>query len=260
MIINTLKLHKHQKNLILTLQKYQYNLILGDIVAGLILTEEYNGYLVDIGDKKAAFLPKQETISNSQTINQLVNIQEFFILSYNAYLSQLILSTKRLKYFRVWKRIKQLINEDITIYGFVTYENFGGLLVNVDGMRGFLPNSHIVNLSYKSLMVNTSLPLKFLIADEQTNQIILSHKRAVLSLSDFTIGNIINTNITKITDYGIFVKTQNIQALLHISEIPNITSMQLRKVFEISSPLKVKIIHIDKQQGRLSVSIKKSIY
>lgn len=257
MTTNIFKSKEDNESFISVLNRHQYSLNLGDVVAGSIFSKESNGYLVDVGDKKAAFLPKEETFISNQTNNHLQIVQEFFILSYNTNLSQLILSTKRLQYLRTWKRIKQLREEDIIIYVFVINENSGGLLINIDGVCGFLPNSHIVNLTFKHYMINTIIPVKFLSADEQTHQIILSHKRAVLSFSYLTLGKTINTKIIKIINYGIFVKIQNLQALLHISEIPKITLYQLKKVAKINKPLKVMIIHIDKKQARLSVSIKK---
>nr|YP_009294141.1 ribosomal protein S1 [Hildenbrandia rubra]AOM67383.1 ribosomal protein S1 [Hildenbrandia rubra] len=261
MISNNLKSKINTKFLyadfISVLRKYQYNLNLGDIVAGSIFSEESNGYLVDIGDKTAAFLPKEETTINN--INYLKKTQEFFILSYDSNLLQLVLSTRRLKYLRAWKRIKQLQEEDVIIYAMVTNKNLGGLLVNFNSVSAFVPNSHIINIAFKKAMVGTTIPLKFLVVNEHINQIILSHKRAVLSFSNFTIGNIINTKIIQIKNYGMFVQAYNLQALLHISEIPNTTLNNLNTIMKINRPFKTMIIHIDEKQGRLSVSIKRLV-
>lgn len=264
-MINKLDLNKNiasgfiQRKFAYVLHKYQYNLHLGDIVAGTIFSKELAGALVDIGATNAAFLPKEEiSIKNDQKSSFNTNeTYEFFILTYNTNSSQLILSIRRLEYLRIWERIKQLQEEDIIIYANVVGKNNGGLLVNLDGIKGFLPNSHIANLETKEALINTRIPLKFLIVDEKLNQLIFSQRRAILTLNNFIIGSIVNAKVVKIKYYGIFVKIQNIQALLHISEIPRINTCQLEQTFPIDSTLKVMILHIDNKQGRLSVSIKK---
>ena len=248
-----------QKEFASVLHKYQYNLHLGDIVAGTIFGKEVKGVLVDIGATNAAFLPKAEfSIKNNQRLSLNMNeTYEFFILAHNKNSSQLILSTRRLEYIRIWERVKQLQEEDLIIYANIIGKNNGGLLVNLDGIKGFLPNSHIVNLDIKEALINTQIPLKFLSADEKLNQLIFSQRRAILTLNNFIIGNTVNATVVKIKYYGIFVKIQNILALLHISEIPPINAHKLAKTFPVNSKLKVMILHIDNKQGRLSVSIKK---
>ena len=182
---------------------------------------------------------------------------EFFILAYNKNSSQLILSIRRLEYIRIWERVKQLQEEDLIIYTNIIGKNNGGLLVNLDGIKGFLPNSHIVNPATKEALINTKIPLKFLIVDEKLNRLIFSQRRAILALNNFIIGNIVNAKVVKIKYYGIFVKIQNVLALLHISEIPQVNTHKLAQIFPVNSKLKVMILHIDNKQGRLSVSIKK---
>ena len=240
------------------LHKYQYNLNLGDIVAGLIFSKESHGYLVDIGDAKAAFLPRDEISMIDKTTIHFRSIQEFFILSYNDRLSQLILSTRRLEYLRIWKRIRQLYEEDIIIYSSIIGQNSGGLLISFYGIQGFLPNSHITNLNFKKAMINTTIPLKFLTINEELNRLVVSHRRAILSLSDLIVGHIINTKIVRIKNYGVLVKAHNIRALLHTSEIPNasICINNTDTFFEINKNLKVMVIHVNEIQGRVSVSIK----
>ena len=248
-----------QREFASVLHKYQYNLHLGDIVAGTIFSKELTGALVDIGATNAAFLPKEEySIKRNQKLSLDMNeTYEFFILAYNKISSQLILSIRRLEYIRIWERVKQLQEEDLIIYTNIIGKNNGGLLVNLDGIKGFLPNSHIVNPATKEALINTKIPLKFLIVDEKLNRLIFSQRRAILALNNFIIGNIVNAKVVKIKYYGIFVKIQNVLALLHISEIPRVNTHKLAQIFPVNSKLKVMILHIDNKQGRLSVSIKK---
>nr|YP_009243971.1 ribosomal protein S1 [Sporolithon durum]AMK96213.1 ribosomal protein S1 [Sporolithon durum] len=237
------------------LDEYQYNLNLGDIVAGTIFSEEAQGFLVDIGANIAAYLPKEENALQSKsckTINIINNTREFFILAYNKHSKQLILSIRRLEYIRAWSRIKQMQAEDIITYLPIQKINKGGFLTIIEGIQAFIPNSHIVDNS----IINEVIPCQFLIVNEKLNKIILSNRRAILTKykNIIHIGQTVEGIITKITHYGIFIKIQQIPALLHISEIGNEHINHIDTGFQTGNKIIVKIIHIDKKQGRLSVS------
>lgn len=242
--------------------KYNYNIHPGDIVAGTIFHKEIQGFLVDIGINLAGYLPKEEILLNSNNINKetvkyLINeTREFFIIAYNHRSKQLILSIKRLDYIRARKRIQQLAIEDIILYLQIKNINRGGIITYLEGLQSFIPKSHLI-ANYNSISsINNIIQCKLLINNEKINQIILSTKRAALDISSkkLKIGNIVNGEITQITKYGVFIKIYNIISLLHISEIGDKHINNIYKVFEIGKELKVKIIHIDMEQGRLSVS------
>lgn len=241
------------------LNKYNYSLNLGDITAGTIFSEEKDGFLVDIGASIAAYLPKDEiTVYKKYLLtNQIINeTREFFILAHNKKSEQLILSIKRLEYIRAWERIKQMEKEDITINLSINEINKGGLLTSIEGIQGFIPNSHIVNIHNKRSLLNRQIKCKFLLINERLNKLIFSNKRAIINnLSNMIyIGQVTTGTITKIENYGIFVEIYAIVALLHISEIESHNLKDINRVFQTGNKIKVKIIHIDKKQGRLSLS------
>lgn len=241
------------------LNKYNYNLNLGDITAGTIFSQEKEGFLVDIGTRVAAYLPKEETTVQKEYVltNQIINeTREFFILAHNRKSEQLILSIKRLEYIRAWERIKQMEQEDIAINLIINATNKGGLLTTVEGIQGFIPNSHITNIKNKKSLINRSIKCQFLLTDEKLNKLIFSNKRATLNNLSNTIyiGQVTSGTITKTANYGIFIDIYGIIALLHISEIEPKNSHNMNKIFQVGDEIKVKIIHIDKKQGRLSLS------
>ena len=246
------------------LNQYNYNINPGDIVAGTIFSREKQGFLVDIGEYIAGYLPIEEIsikLQNGQeNIHNITNeTREFFILAYNKHSKQIILSIKRLEYIRAWKRIKQLENEDIILETKVEGFNKGGIIIIIEGLQGFIPNSHLMQDTNKSSIVNKEIQCKLLFADEKTNQLILSHKKAVLvgiSTDKFKIGDIVVGQITNIKSYGIFLQIHGISALLHISEIGYQNIININTIFNIGEDIEVKILHIDMEQGRLSVSRK----
>nr|YP_009295588.1 30S ribosomal protein S1 [Mastocarpus papillatus]AOL58072.1 30S ribosomal protein S1 [Mastocarpus papillatus] len=243
------------------LNSYNYNLHPGDIVAGTIFHQEKENLIVDIGAKTAGYLPHEEIISiyhaKPSIIYYLQNeTREFFILAYNKHSQQLILSIKRLEYIRAWKRIKQIETEDIILNIKVIKINKGGLIVNLEGLQGFVPKSHVAIDINKESVENKYIKCKLLLANEKTNQLILSHKKAIISISSskFKIGKIVTGKIIKTKAYGVFIQIYGILALLHISEVTSKNIKDINSIFSIGDKIKVKILHIDMKQGRLSVS------
>nr|UEQ12008.1 ribosomal protein S1 [Kumanoa mahlacensis] len=246
------------KNFATILTKYKYDIQEGDVIAGTIFSKEKKGYLVDIGNAIAAFLPLEEvSFSFSKIENIKTNLtQEFFIFAYSIQTKTIIISVKRLIYIRSWERIKQLYKENAIIHTKMIGQNKGGLLIELENIQGFIPKSHLCYGININSIINLDIPCKFLIANEQSNQLILSNRAAMLEyyMSELKIGTIFNGTITAIKPYGVFLNIYNIPALLHISEtaINNITDFTNQ--FSIGQRINVKIIHVDTKQGRLSVS------
>nr|YP_009294755.1 ribosomal protein S1 [Gracilariopsis chorda]AOM67015.1 ribosomal protein S1 [Gracilariopsis chorda] len=245
------------------LNKYDYSLHPGDIVAGTIFHKESRGFLVDIGSHVAGYLPIDEILLNSfnkynqYTLENFVNnTREFFILAYDKHKQQLLLSVKRLDYIRAWKRIKQLESEDIILHLPVSNVNKGGILTNLEGLQSFIPKSHLISFSYDQGFIKNNIQCKLLFSDEKTNKLILSHKLAMLSVYSnlLKIGSTVYGQITQIKKYGIFISIYGIPALLHISEIGYTHIDNINYIFQVGKKIKVKIIHIDMQQGRIYVS------
>nr|YP_010903364.1 ribosomal protein S1 [Hypnea cornuta]WCH55817.1 ribosomal protein S1 [Hypnea cornuta] len=252
-----------ENNFAFVLNEYKYNINLGDIVAGTIFNMEKRGFLVDIGLPTACYLPYEEISLHYKKINHIhysysINntTREFFILAYNKKKHQLILSIKRLEYIRAWKRIKQIENEDTILHLKIHNQNRGGLITILEGIQGFIPNSHLKPIEPKILRQKKYIQCKLLMADEKNNKLILSYKKAILSIlsKQLKIGTIVKGKIIKIENYGIFLEIHNILSLLHISEIANQNIKNINTIFKIGEIIKVKILHIDMQQGRISVS------
>lgn len=242
------------------LEQYKYNLQSGDIIAGTINYEESHGFLVIIGNTISGYLPKEEIniefILHNFNYKELINnTREFLIVKYNLKIKQYILSIKRLTYIRGWNRIKQLLSINIIFNLPIKHVNKGGLIAYLEGIQGFIPKSHVsLNSEYK--IQQKSVNCKILIANEKKNQLILSNKNALLDLSfhKFKTGEIVYGIVVKIKNYGLFINIYNIVALLHISEVGFIYIKDINKMFNIGQLIKIKIIHIDTKQGRISVS------
>ena len=158
------------------LGKYDYNFKPGDLVKGTVFALEPKGAMIDIGAKTAAFMPVQEVSINRveglSDVLQPSESREFFIMSEENEDGQLALSIRRIEYQRAWERVRQLQKEDATIYSEVFATNRGGALVRVEGLRGFIPGSHISARKIKDDLEGEYLPLKFLEVDEERNRLV----------------------------------------------------------------------------------------
>lgn len=244
------------------LDQYDYHFSPGDLVAGTVFSIEPKGALIDIGAKTAAFIPVAELsinrVDNPDEILQANETREFFILTDENEDGQLTLSIRRIEYMRAWQRVRQLQEEDATVYSNVFATNRGGALVRVEGLRGFIPGSHISAKDTKEDLVGQDLPLKFLEVDEERNRLVLSHRRALVErkMNGLEVGQVVIGSVRGIKPYGAFIDIGGVSGLLHISEISHDHIDTPHSVFNVNDELKVMIIDLDAERGRISLSTK----
>ncbi len=244
------------------LDKYDYHFNPGDVVAGTVFSLEPRGALIDIGAKTAAYIPIQEMsinrIENPDEVLQSNETREFFILADENEDGQLTLSIRRIEYMRAWERVRQLQTEDATVRSAVFATNRGGALVRIEGLRGFIPGSHISTRAAKEDLIGEELPLKFLEVDEERNRLVLSHRRALVErkMNRLEVGEVVIGTVRGIKPYGAFIDIGGVSGLLHISEISHDHIDTPHSVFNVNDDLKVMIIDLDAERGRISLSTK----
>jgi small subunit ribosomal protein S1 len=244
------------------LDQYDYHFSPGDIVPWTVFSMEQKGALIDIGAKTAAFIPIQEMsinrVDDPLEVLQSDETREFFILSDENEDGQLTLSLRRIEYLRAWERVRQLQTEDATVRSLVFATNRGGALVRIEGLRGFIPGSHISTRQAKEDLVGQELPLKFLEVDEERNRLVLSHRRALVEkkMNRLEVGEVVIGTVRGIKPYGAFIDIGGVSGLLHISEISHEHIETPHTVFNVNDELKVMIIDLDAERGRISLSTK----
>jgi small subunit ribosomal protein S1 len=244
------------------LDQYDYHFNPGDVIPGTVFSMEPKGALIDIGAKTAAYIPIQEMsinrVDDPSEVLQAEETREFFILTDENEDGQLTLSIRRIEYMRAWERVRQLQNEDATVYCNVFATNRGGALVRIEGLRGFIPGSHISVKDTKDDLVGQDLPLKFLEVDEERNRLVLSHRRALVErkMNGLEVGQVVTGSVRGIKPYGAFIDIGGVSGLLHISEISHDHIDTPHSVFDVNDELKVMIIDLDAERGRISLSTK----
>ncbi|GAB4233855.1 MAG: 30S ribosomal protein S1 [Stanieria sp.] len=244
------------------LDRYDYHFSPGDVVPGTVFSVEPKGALIDIGAKTAAYIPIQEMsinrVDDPAEVLQPNETREFFILTDENEDGQLTLSIRRIEYMRAWERVRQLQQEDATVRSNVFATNRGGALVRIEGLRGFIPGSHISAKEAKEDLVGQDLPLKFLEVDEERNRLVLSHRRALVErkMNGLEVGQVVRGSVRGIKPYGAFIDIGGVSGLLHISEISHDHIDTPHSVFNVNDELKVMIIDLDAERGRISLSTK----
>ncbi len=241
-----------------------------DIVEGTVLKKENGGYLVSVkGAKTEAFLPEKE-ISNANDENaeelQIGDVREFYVLKEENDDDCMQLSLKRIAYAQAWAQLNDAKNVGDTILAKVISIVKGGVLVDVADLKGFIPSSQLRTGTPFEGLVDTKIEVKVLEADPKKNKLILSQRLAVAEQRNQVVDDVISKlsedmvvkgNVVRITDFGAFVDINGIDGLLPISEISWQRIKHPSDVLALGDEIEVKIIKIDTELKRISLSLKR---
>jgi len=244
-----------------------YSFNRNDVIKGTIVQYDNGGAIVDIGAKASAFLPLAEAgliteaANEKQQIEEMVQLdveREFQIISEEDENGQLLVSIRRIEYRQAWERISALQIEDQVFEAEVVSVNRGGAIALVEGLRAFLPGSHLTGALPDEDLVGTTLPLKFLEVNQEANKLVVSNRRAVVEkqMQDLSRGDVVQGIVKALKPYGAFVEVGGMSGLLHISQISYDRIDDLEKVFSPGDKVKCMIIDHDKVNGRIALSTK----
>lgn len=241
-----------------------YSFNRNDVVKGNIVQYDNGGAIVDIGAKASAFLPTQESslfLEQGASIESTVAIDqemEFQIISEEDENGQLLVSVRRIQYRQAWEKVVAQQAEDEVFEAEVVAVNRGGAICLVEGLRAFLPGSHLTGQLPTEDIIGQKLPLKFLEVNQDDNKLVVSNRRAVVEqqMSDLSRGDIIPGLVKALKPYGAFVEVGGMSGLLHISQISYDRIEDLEKVLQPGQQVKCMIIDHDKVNGRIALSTK----
>lgn len=252
----------------LLLDKYDYNFKKGDLIKGKIVGYESSGLLVDIGAKTAAYVPPKE-VSNLPDVDakRAVNVgdeKEFLIIKEEDEDGQLTLSLKKVASAYSWKELEEIKEKDSIVEGEVASIVKGGILVDVLGIRGFVPSSHLRVKDTEGL-VGQKIPLKILSVDAQQNNLILSNRKVVSDLQaeqrkdlfdKIKTGNTVEGEVVRLAEFGAFVDIGGIDGLLPLSQMSWRWVDHPADLLNVGDKIKVEVIGIDEDKQRVSLSLK----
>ncbi|MCD5545865.1 30S ribosomal protein S1 [Lactobacillus delbrueckii subsp. lactis] len=177
-------------------------------------------------------------------------------------------SVTRVKEREAYDKLQKDFEEGKTIEGKVTSSVRGGLLVDV-GTRGFLPASLISNRFVSDLKpyIGKTIKVKITEIDPAKNRLILSHKELIEEereqafenvASQLVVGDVVEGRVSRLTNFGSFVDICGVDGLVHISEISYKHVDKPSDVLKVGQDVKVKVIGIDNDRHRISLSIKQT--
>jgi small subunit ribosomal protein S1 len=262
------QLSTEQQDFAKLLASFDYAFNRGDLVNGTVVGFESNGALVDIGAKTAAFLPGKELGAINTKMEDVLKLGdqcEFLILREENEEGQLMVSLRRVQAAHNWKKLEQMMTDETVLECPVTSVVKGGLLVDVMGLRGFVPASHLRVKQSIEALVGTTLPLKILNLDVQRNNIILSHRKVMSEqmaeqrkelFDNLKVGVVVEGEVVRLTDFGAFVDLGGVDGLLPLSQMSWRWVEHPSDVLKIGDNIKVEVIGLDMDRQRVSLSIK----
>lgn len=246
-------------------------LTVGETVDGTVLSVKKHEILIDLGPLGVGLVPRREvSLSKNYNVGDSVIASVIDTELEDGYS---LLSLRKAAKDRGWDEVvaKLESGEIITV---VPYDaNRGGLLVEYEGIRGFLPVSQLSAEHYPRVgssdkdeilqrlnsLVKKDIKARILDADRKANKLIFSEKEAVKEglaerFQKLAIGDTVTGVVTGVVDFGVFVNVEGIEGLIHISEISWERVNNPSDYVKVGQTIEAKIIAIDKE--RLSLSMK----
>lgn len=247
------------------LLKYNYKLKIGDILAGTVVGVERSQTLINVGLKQAAFLPNTENfIKDSINTGEILTTNErgeFVILCHDNLTKKTILSFRQVQYSRLWERFKQIDFKNMILFTGIEKSVLGGKILNFDGLKVFVPNSHLPKYFRRKNIAFSNLSIKILEVKDKRYQIIGSARLAILKKQSLClqVGLTQIGCVLAVKPFGIFLNIYGIKCLLHISEISNKKIENINQLYKKGDKLKIKVIYVNSSQGKIAVSAKQVI-
>ncbi len=242
------------------LERHDYQFQKGQLVNGKVFQIDHDGAYVDIGGKASAFLPRDEaslrTVTNLSEVLPLDEKLDFIIIREQDAEGQVTLSRRQLEIRHIWERLVAMKENNQSVEARVVGTNKGGVNIDVLGVRGFIPRSHLLERDNLEALKGQTLTVGFLEVEEANKRLILSQRLVTrsASFSTLSIGQLVEGKITGIKPFGVFVELDSVGALLHIKQVTQKFIDNLEKVFQIGQPIKAVIIDIDESKGRVALS------
>lgn len=237
-----------------------------DIVEGIVIKKEQEGYLISVkGAKMEAYLPNKELTSDAEEL-EIGDTREFYVLKEENNDEAMQLSLKRIAFAQAWAQLNDAKIQGDTILAKVVSTVKGGVLVDIADLKGFIPSSQLRTGTPFEGLVDTKIEVKVLEADPKKNKLILSQRQAVAEQRDQVVDNVLSSlaedqivsgKVVRITDFGAFVDINGIDGLLPISEISWQRIKHPSDVLNLGDTIEVKIIKIDSELKRISLSLKR---
>ena len=248
---------------------------IGEVISGTIDKIEKKNILVNVNGQFSGLVVSKE-LGNTVDLDELKPGQaiDVMVLGDSVEKGLLILSLKRANQIKSLSNLGKYFESGDVITVKPTEANKWGLLVDIDGLKGFIPVSQLTPLHYPRVegadpakilehlegLIGTPFKVKVINVDEAGKKIIFSEKAAIensrsKALETLKEGDIIEGVVSGILTYGLFVTFDGLEGLVHVSEIDWGHVNNPNKFAKVGQKVKVKVIGLD--SDKISLSIKR---
>lgn len=243
----------------------------GDIVTGKVLSVKKYEVLVDLGARGVGLVPRREaSYAKNMKVGDEIQASVIDTELENGYV---LLSLRKAVKEKGWDEIQAKLENEEIVEVTPFDANRGGLLVEYEGIRGFLPVSQLSAEHYPRVgssdkdeilqrlntLVGKTIKVRILDAVKKENKLIFSEKEAIKDglaerFAELEVGDVVKGVVTGVVDFGVFANVDGIEGLIHISEISWERVNNPADYIKVGETVEAKIIAIDKE--RLSLSMK----
>jgi (E)-4-hydroxy-3-methyl-but-2-enyl pyrophosphate reductase/ribosomal protein S1 len=246
----------------------------GDIVKGIIISVADDGATVNVGYKCDGIIPRSEIFleddASPKDVLKSGEEVDVYILKVNDGEGNVLLSKKRVDAEKNILYIEECYKNKTKLDAKVTSVVKGGVTAEVKGVRIFIPASQIDNRFVDDLTIFSGQTVKIVIIefDIEKRKIIgsrkivleeekLSKKKSLLE--NIEVGTVLKGNVSRITDFGVFVDLNGIDGLIHVSELSWGRIKHPSEVVKVGDCVEVYVLSVDKEKERISLSLKKTL-
>lgn len=248
----------------------------GKVVEGTIVDSSEDGWLVDVGYKCEGFLPRREwthkvLVEDSAEPENGAKITVQITNMGQGEEAQLGLSRWRCEFDGRWDKLEEELEKNETIDVIGTRKVKGGLIVNAFGLEGFIPISHLAEEGRgvnPGRLVEQSFPVKLIEKDRRKRRLVFSRRSLIESemaglreafYEQVHEGDILEGDVSSITSFGVFVNLGAMEGLVHITELSWQRNAKAKDIVAKGDHIKVKVIGIDQDNNRISLSIRQTL-
>lgn len=240
----------------------------GSLIIGTVVGIDKEAVLVDAGMKSESAIPKSQFEDANGNLEVAVGDEvEVYLETLEDGFGETRLSREKAKRAKTWDRLETALDDSETVIGLVTGKVKGGLTVDVEGVRGFLPGSLVDVRPIRDFgfLEGKEVELKLVKLDRKRNNVVVS-RRAVIEaensverealLANMEEGAELGGIVKNLTDYGAFIDLGGIDGLLHITDMAWRRVNHPSEVLNVGDEIQVKVLKFDREKNRVSLGMK----
>jgi small subunit ribosomal protein S1 len=256
----------------------------GETIEGTVVRVDPDEILVDIGLKSEGVIPQREFLSDTldEEPPQVGDKTLVYVIQPESSEGHAVLSLRRAHLERSWRDIEDLYNRGAMIEAPVVDHNKGGLIVDVKGVRGFVPVSQVLDLRNVSRQEGESeevaqtlasmngrrLSLKIIEINRSRNRLILSERAAVQEqrtlrkdelIDQLQPGQVRRGVVSNLTNFGAFVDLGGADGLVHVSELSYNRVNHPSEILRVGQEVDVMVLSVDRDSKKIALSLKRAL-